>query len=80
MHCLPVRNAALIWKDVEMKRLKVIQNNNYIVYHMTNEFYKKYTMNKTLNTITENNITKGQNEENLLYNYQRLSNPRSQYD
>ena len=50
------------------------------MYHMTNEFYKKYTMNKTLNTITENNITKGQNEENLLYNYQRLSNPRSQYD
>ena len=49
-----IRNAALRmswWND--------IQNNDYFVYHMTYEWYKKYTLNKTLNTIDEYSNTKG---------------------
>ena len=75
-----IRDAAFIRKDVVMEQLKVIQNNDYSVYHMTKWCNKKYTMNKTLIIITENNNTKGQTEENSLYNYRRLFNPRSQYD
>ena len=75
-----IRDAAFIWKDGVIEQLKIIQNNDYFVYHITKWCYKKYTMNKTLSIITENNNTKGQTVENSLFNYRRLFNSRSQYD
>lgn len=76
-----IKDAAAIRKDVVTKRLRLIQDDDDFVYHMTNECYKKYTMQKTLDKIAESSGTSEQAEEDSsLYNYRRLSTPRSQID
>ena len=71
-----IRDSATIRKDLVTKRLRLIQNDDFL-YHMTNDCYKKYTMKKPLDIIAKSSGTPEQAEEDSLYNYPRRSNPRS---
>lgn len=73
-----IKDVATIRKDVVTKRLRLIQDDDF-VYHMTNDCYKKYTMQKTVDKIALSSGTSEEAEDDsLLYNNRRHSTPRSQ--
>ena len=73
-----IKDAAAIRNDVVTKRLRLIHDDFDFMYHMTNNCYKRYTMQKTLNKIAESSgISKQGHEDSPLYKYRRLSTHRS---
>ena len=62
-----ITDAAAIRKDIVTQRIRTVDEN--FVYHMTNECYKKYTLNTTLKAISE--------QENRNENEGRCSSPCS---
>lgn len=73
-----IKDAAAIRNDLVTKRLRLIQDDETFLYHMTNECCKKYIMPKTLEKVAESSGTSEQAEDDgSLYSYRRLSTPRS---
>ena len=73
-----IKDAAAIRNDVVTKRLTLIHDDFDFMYHMTNNCYKRYTMQKTLNKIAESSGTSTEGHEDFsLYKYRRLSTHRS---
>jgi hypothetical protein len=53
---MAIKNAAKIRNDAVQDRLLRLEND-YFVYHVSNECYKSYTLKKTLSLVTKNSCT-----------------------
>ena len=71
-----VREASDIRSDVVLKRLKLITSDSEFSYHVTNDCYKKYTMNKTLERIkVKQSDNHGESEESAVKGTETLTSP-----
>ena len=63
---------ANIRNDNFTKRIKIIRNTGFS-YHMTNECYKKYTLQEGLYKVQTGQVEESRKESDVGYNYQKSS-------